>query len=77
MKGNELLKLMESALILMANNGLNVTDVYMLMPYNDYRELMAAGNKKMYVEAVMKERYNMGRASVLSMVAKMEREIKT
>lgn len=77
MKGNELLELMESALILMANNGLNVTDVYMLMPYNDYRELMAAGNKKMYVEAVMKERYNMGRASVLSMVAKMEREIKT
>lgn len=77
MKGNELLELMETSLVLMAENGLSASDFYLLRPYNEYRELMAAGNKKMYVEAVMKERYNMGRASVLSMVAKMEREIKT
>ena len=60
----------------MAANGLSVQDVELLRPYAEYIEIMAQGNKKMYAEAVMMERYHMGRTAIKTMLLKMEQEIK-
>lgn len=76
MQGKDLFVAFESVLCIMANNGLKVQDLFLLRPYNEYKRLIDEGNKKMYVEAVMNDKFKMGRTSVLSMVAKMEREIK-
>ena len=47
-------------------------DINMLPVYLEYKALLAEGNKKEYIFAVIKDKYNLGRAAVLSMAAKME-----
>lgn len=47
-------------------------DINMLPVYLEYKSLLSNGYKKEYIYAVIKDKYNIGRAAVLSMAEKME-----
>lgn len=47
-------------------------DINMLPVYLEYKALLAEGNKKEYIYAVIKDKYHIGRAAILAMAAKME-----
>jgi len=68
----ELIRVSQSILYYMMQCNGKADDIKLLPVYLEYRALLAEGNKKEYIFAVIKDKYNIGRAAVLSMAAKME-----
>lgn len=71
----ELLYTSRDLLAMLQSVGGNAADVGMLAAYMEYKRLLADGNKKEYIFAVMKDKYQLGRKAMLSIAEKMERVV--
>ena len=75
MQAVELLDAFETALSVMAANGLNVGDYLLLRPYKDYKQMQGMRYNTRFIFDAMKEKHGMSKRSVSAMVAKVEREV--
>ena len=71
----EILKKYDALYQFMKAEGFNERDYNNLAIYEEYMRLLQEGGKKAYAEAVLKERYGLGRNTVLRIVARMRADV--
>jgi len=75
MRVYDILRLNESLLHALEVMDINVTDLKHLPLYSDYLAMMAAGEKVIYIEEVLAERYNLCVRAVRYIIKRMKREV--
>lgn len=71
----EILTLCESTLRMMADNGIDAKDVRYLDLYRDYERLCKEGHKKTYILYYLSQQYDVDKATIYRIAARMRREI--
>lgn len=71
----DVLRMCESTLRMLDNNGIDAKDIRYLDMYKDYVRLVAEGHKVTYIVAYLSERYEVGAATVYRAVERMRKEI--
>lgn len=72
MKVIEILKLNKGLLKVLQNLGVKVDDVRYIDLYNDYKTLLARGEKVSYIVAVLSERYDISERTVYGLLKRLQ-----
>lgn len=72
MKVIELLKLNRQLLNVCRAEGIRINDVRYIELYNDYRHMLAMGDKVSYIVALLAVRYNVSERKVYSLIKRLQ-----
>lgn len=72
----ELIKVNESLIRIMCDNGIDTCIVKHLEMYNDYKRLTKEGHKKTYIVGYLSDVYGVNERTVYRVVGKMNQEVK-
>ena len=72
MKVIELLRLNRQLLNVCRDEGIRIDDVRYIELYNDYRHMLAMGDKVSYIVALLAVRYNVSERKVYSLIKRLQ-----
>lgn len=75
MRQYDILKMAESVIKTISENGINPADVYHLAMYEDYQRLKKEGLKVTYVVNYLIQQYGVPEATIYRVVKRMQKEI--
>lgn len=75
MNGYELLKVGNALLEAMEKAGLNVSDAKYIYLYEDYRDMLAQGHKKIYIVSKLSDKYRISERNIYYIIHKLAKSV--